>query len=95
MVGQSRTGLIIAHAILILGVVLTVFPLWLAIVASTQSPDVFLSGQLSLLPGGHGYENYRKVLFEGAGMASAKTQPFIGVLLNSFIMAIIIAAGKF
>ena len=94
MVGQSRASMILVHAILILGVAVTIFPLWLAVVASTQSSDVFLTGRLSLLPGSHGLENYRKVLFEGAGMASAKTQPFLGVLVNSFIMAVVIASGK-
>jgi sn-glycerol 3-phosphate transport system permease protein len=94
MVGQSRWSTFTCHAILILGVLFTVFPLWLAIVASTQTSDVFLTGRLSVLPGTSGIENYKRVLFEGAGVASAKTQPFLGVLVNSFIMAVVIAVGK-
>jgi sn-glycerol 3-phosphate transport system permease protein len=94
MVGQSRLGTFLAHAILLVGVALTIFPLWLAIAASTQSPDVFLSGRLSVFPGSHGLENYQRVLFEGAGLATAKTQPFAHVLLNSFVMATTIAVGK-
>ena len=92
MVGQTRWGTFAAHAFLIIGVVFTVFPMWLAIAASTQSADVFMSGRLSLLPGDQGWINYKRVLFEG--VSSTRAIPLWHMLANSFVMAMVIATGK-
>jgi sn-glycerol 3-phosphate transport system permease protein len=92
MAGEKGWSTFLAHAFLMLGVGITVFPMWLVFVASTQSSDVFLSGQLSLLPGTEAYNNYRKVLFEGA--ASTQSMPIWRVMQNSLVMAILIAVGK-
>ena len=55
-----------SHAVLILGVAIVAFPLYLAIIASTQSPDqIAQSNPLSLIPGGHALETYRIALFGG------------------------------
>ncbi|WP_323034795.1 sn-glycerol-3-phosphate ABC transporter permease UgpE [Pararhodobacter sp.] len=92
MVENDRWGTILAHIVLILGVAIVVFPVYVAIIASTHEAGTFLRGVMPLLPGAHGWENYRTVIFEGRSNAGA---PPIGLMLwNSFVMAMMIAVGK-
>jgi sn-glycerol 3-phosphate transport system permease protein len=78
-----------AHAVLILGIVLVVFPIYVAFIASTQAPESFLSGHVPLLPAGHLVENYQTILGVGFG-----TVPVSTMLFNSFVMALGITVGK-
>ena len=92
MVENDRFGSLLAHLILILGVAAVVFPVYVAVIASTHAPGTFLQGVMPLLPGSHAIENYRTVIFEGRAQAGA---PPIGLMLwNSFVMAMMIAVGK-
>ena len=92
MVENDRWGTLFAHLILILGVAVVVFPVYVAVIASTHAPGTFFQGVMPLLPGSHAIENYRTVLFEGRSNAGA---PPIGLMLwNSFVMAMLIAVGK-
>ena len=92
MVENDRWGTLLAHLILILGVAVVVFPVYVAVIASTHAPGTFLQGVMPLLPGSHGWENYRSVIFDGRSNAGA---PPIGLMLwNSFVMAVLIAVGK-
>jgi sn-glycerol 3-phosphate transport system permease protein len=81
-----------AHAVLTLGVAILAFPIWVAFVASTQSSSAFNSIPMPMLPGGHLIENYSTVLAQG--IASAGAAPVAGMLLNSLVMALLIAVGK-
>src|SRR5436305_9325351 len=74
----------LTHAILLLGAILFVAPLWLAFVGSTQNPAAIARGDLSLLPGSEGFSAYVRVL---AG-------PVPRMLLISLGMALAIAFGK-
>ena len=65
MVDNNRWGNLLAHAILIFGVALVIFPVYVAIIASTHPPGTFLRGVMPLLPGPNALENYRTVIFEG------------------------------
>ncbi|HET7411363.1 MAG TPA: sn-glycerol-3-phosphate ABC transporter permease UgpE [Pararhizobium sp.] len=78
-----------AHAVLILGVVIVVFPIYVAFIASTQDSSSFLSGVVPLLPAGHIAETYHTILFTGFGSV-----PVWRMLVNSFIMAMGITVGK-
>ncbi len=80
------------HVILCLGVLIVAFPVYLAIVASTHKAGDIVSGQFGLLPGGQAFENYSRVLFTGTG--GTTREPVGTMMLNSFIMAIVIASGK-
>ena len=53
------------HLILILGVVVVVFPVYVAFVASTQTAVEVEQAPMSLIPGTHLIENYAQILFEG------------------------------
>ncbi len=82
----------VAHAILWIGIAIVAFPVYLAIVASTQDAASIANGQMSLLPGGHLLETYYKTIFVGT---SGSTREPVGVmLLNSLVMALAIACGK-
>lgn len=92
MVENRPWGNIFAHLILIIGVALVLFPVYVAIVASTQGPGEFLRGTLPLVPGGHALENYR-AMWEG-GLARAGAPPVGTMLFNSLVMALAITLGK-
>ncbi|MGY6633294.1 MAG: sn-glycerol-3-phosphate ABC transporter permease UgpE [Alkalilacustris sp.] len=92
MVENRPLGNLLSHVILIFGVTLVVFPIWVAIVASTHPPGTFVRGVMPLWPGTHGWENYMTVLTEGRSRAG--TPPVAGMMWNSFVMAMCITIGK-
>jgi sn-glycerol 3-phosphate transport system permease protein len=92
MVENRPWGDLLSHLILIVGVVVVVFPVYVALVASTTTVTTIANGQLSLVPDHHLLQNYAQILFQGTG--SSTKQPMIVPLMNSFIMAIGIAVGK-
>jgi sn-glycerol 3-phosphate transport system permease protein len=82
----------ICHLILIAGVVVVIFPVYIAVIASTHGPYDFMSGLIPLLPGSQAAENYSVML--GTGISSSGTPPLWPMLLNSLIMALGVAIGK-
>jgi sn-glycerol 3-phosphate transport system permease protein len=82
-----------AHAVLVLGVLVVAFPVYMTFVASTHDQATMLSGPVPLLPGRFLVENYRTVLFSGLG-ASSSSPPVALMMLNSLVMALAIAIGK-
>jgi sn-glycerol 3-phosphate transport system permease protein len=83
---------VLTHLVLIVGVVVVVFPVYLAFIASTHGSGDFMRGLVPLLPGPHLVENYGKMLTEGISTSGAP--PLWIMLMNSLIIAIIIAVGK-
>ena len=81
----------LSHLMLVLGVVVVAFPVYVTFVASTLTADEVLQAPMTLLPGGHFLENYRTVLVAGVGNAAS---PVSTMMLNSLIMALGIALGK-
>ncbi|MDE2577618.1 MAG: sn-glycerol-3-phosphate ABC transporter permease UgpE [Hyphomicrobiales bacterium] len=92
MVENRRLGDFFAHLILIAGVAIVAFPVYMAVVASTLDADTIANGQMGLLPGSHGLENYRRLLFEGTSYTTRA--PVYGMLVVSLISALGIAIGK-
>ena len=88
MVEKRGLGIWLSHAIMILGVLIVFFPIWLAFVASTVSQPEIVSPQMPLLPGDQFFINYKKALLAGINV------PVGTMLTNSLIMAIGIAIGK-
>jgi sn-glycerol 3-phosphate transport system permease protein len=82
----------LTHLVLIIGVVIVVFPVYIAFIASTHGSGDFMRGLVPLLPGPHMVENYSFMLTEG--ISSAGAPPLSIMLLNSLVMAISIAVGK-
>jgi sn-glycerol 3-phosphate transport system permease protein len=80
------------HLVLIGGVALVMFPVYVAFVASTLSLDEVLHVPMQLTPGSHLIENYRAVLAHGSERGSAA--PVGPMMWNSLVMALAIAIGK-
>jgi sn-glycerol 3-phosphate transport system permease protein len=78
--------------VLIAGVVLVAFPLYITFVASTLTLEEILQVPMPLVPGGHFWENYVQVLTAGSQRGAAA--PVGRMMLNSLIMALAIAFGK-
>ncbi|KAF7964092.1 glycerol-3-phosphate transporter [Cupriavidus sp. UYMU48A] len=82
---------VLSHLMLLLGVGIVAFPVYVTFVASTLTADEVLQAPMTLLPGGHLLENYRTVLLDGVGNAAS---PVSTMMKNSLIMALGIALGK-
>jgi sn-glycerol 3-phosphate transport system permease protein len=80
------------HLVLWGGVLIVAFPIYVTLIASTQTAQDILQAPMSLLPGSHLLENYRDTLLYGS---SAKGGLGVARMLwNSLVMALIIAVGK-
>ena len=88
MVEKRGLGIWLNHAIMILGVLIVFFPIWLAFVASTVTQPDIVSPPMPLLPGDQFFINYKKALLAGVNV------PVGTMLTNSLIMSIGIAIGK-
>ena len=82
----------IAYAILTFGIFIVVFPVYLALIASTHDAATVVNGNMPLSPGGHTLENYYRAIFVGGSRTSR--EPVGHMLMNSFVSAIGIAVGK-
>lgn len=82
---------VVTHVVLILGIVVVAFPVYLTFVASTLTAEQVLDSPMTLIPGSHLIENFRTVLFQGVGEAAS---PVATMMKNSLIMALGIALGK-
>ena len=83
---------VMSHAVLIAGIAVIAFPLYVTFVASTLTLDQILQVPMPLLPGDRLWENYSKALTAGASGAAAA--PVGRMMLNSLVMALAIALGK-
>lgn len=88
MVEKRGAGLWLTHLLMIAGVLVIFFPIWLAFVASTVTQPEIIKPPMPLWPGDQFIENYSSALFQGVNI------PVINMLLNSLVMAIGIAVGK-
>ena len=77
---------------LILGVVVVAFPVYVTFVASTLTLEQILTVPMPLLPGDQFLHNYSQVL--AAGSTKGSSAAVSTMLKNSLIMALAIAIGK-
>ena len=82
----------LSHLVLLVGVAVVAFPLYVTFVASTLPYDEVLQAPMPLIPGKDLVKNYTQVLSHGSERASAA--PVGQMMLNSLITALIIAFGK-
>ena len=92
MVERRRFGDLLPHLILLLGVAIVAFPVYLCFVGSTHEQSVIANGQMPVTPGPLFWETYYKTLF--VGTSGTTREPVSRMLFNSFVMASIIAVGK-
>jgi sn-glycerol 3-phosphate transport system permease protein len=84
---------LLVHILLILGVVVVAFPVYLAFIASTHTAQEVAQTPMTLLPGGHFWETYKAALL-GNGGGAGSNAPVGRMLWVSLVTALIIAFGK-
>lgn len=83
---------VLSHFVLIVGVIVIAFPIWMTFVASTQDQATMLRSPVPLWPGSHLIENYKTVLASGYNRPGSV--PLSVTLINSMVMALGVAIGK-
>ena len=81
---------VITHAVLIAGMVIIAFPIYVTFVASSHTIET-ITGSFPMLPGGQLLENYLRALSVGSRDVGATVGQ---MMLNSLVMALGIAIGK-
>ena len=82
----------ISHLVLILGVLIVAFPIYVAFVASTQTVEQSSMSPISLIPGDQFIQNYAQVL--GTGTTRVAVEPVGRMMWVSLVSALAIAIGK-
>ncbi len=92
MIEKRPIANLIGHLMLILGIIIVAFPIYYTFVASTMTSAEILRPPISLLPGGHFAENYGAAL--SGGVERVVGVSLERMLWNTFVVAVVIAAGK-
>ncbi|MCF6370608.1 sn-glycerol-3-phosphate ABC transporter permease UgpE [Rhizobium halophilum] len=92
MIENRPVARLMAHLMLIIGIIIVAFPIYYTFVASTMTSVEIIRAPMSLLPGDHFVENY-------SGAMSGGLERVVGVslerlLFNTFVVAMAIAVGK-
>ena len=91
---EARTGRAwIPHLVLVAGVAIFAFPIYMVLVGSTHDAGTIGRGSLPLYPGEFTGENYSQAWTQGTGQR-VKGVPVAWMVYNSLVMAIVIALGK-
>jgi sn-glycerol 3-phosphate transport system permease protein len=86
---------ILSHVILLLGVAMVAFPLYLTFVASTQTAEqISRSIPMSMLPGDNFLASYKLALVGGETAMGGKVPAVWPMLQTSLISALVISIGK-
>ncbi|HMA06427.1 MAG TPA: sn-glycerol-3-phosphate ABC transporter permease UgpE [Ramlibacter sp.] len=93
MVERNRFLSVLTHLIMIAGVLVVAFPVYLTFVASTHTTQEVVQVPMPLLPGSSTMDNYRAALL-GEGTGGASHAPVARMMTVSLIMALTIAIGK-
>ncbi|MCC7226089.1 MAG: sn-glycerol-3-phosphate ABC transporter permease UgpE [Burkholderiaceae bacterium] len=95
MVERRGALTVLSHLVLVLGVLIVAFPVYIAFVASTQtSEQIAQSAPISLVPGSHFLDTYRVALFGGDTAAGSRIAPAWPMMWVSLISALVITIGK-
>ena len=92
MVERRRLANLLPLLVLTIGVIIVVFPVYVAFVASTYDVATVVNGNMPLIPGPEFFENYYRTIV--IGPSKTTREPVGSMLFNSFVMAIGIAVGK-
>ena len=93
MVERNPALSVLSHLVMLLGVAIVAFPLYLAFVASTHTAQDIVQAPMPLLPGGNLVDTYRTALF-GGGDGAGSTAPVARMMWVSLVTALVIAIGK-
>lgn len=93
MVERRATLGILAHVVLILGVLIVALPVYITFVASTHANEDIIHPPMPLTPGSHMVENYKAVL-SGTQAGGGSTASVGRMMVVSLVTALVIAIGK-
>lgn len=95
MVENRPAATVLSHLVLLLGVLIVAFPVYVTFIASTQTAaQIVQNVPMSLLPGDNIVDSYRVALFGGQTEYGSKIPPVAPMLWVSLVMALVIAIGK-
>lgn len=83
---------LLPHVLLSIFVALMFLPLYLALVAASHTAADMMRAPLPIWPGSMLFTNIKVVMHDG--IAATGGEPLATMLMNSFFMAVLIAAGK-
>ena len=92
MVERNPLLNVLAHLVMIIGVLIVAFPIYLAFVASTHTAPEIMQAPMPLWPGHNFWASYEAAL-RGSGRISA-TAPVARMMWVSFVVTMIITVGK-
>lgn len=84
---------LIAHGVLILGVLAVAFPVYITFVASTHTAAEVVQAPMPLLPGSHLLDNYKTALL-GTGKSQGSNAAVGRMMFVSLVSALTIATAK-
>ncbi len=93
---ERRPGLtFLSHFVLLLGVLIVAFPVYITLVASTQSSiEIAQAVPMSMVPGDNMLETYRVAFFGGETAAGSRIAAAWPMMWVSLVSALIITIGK-
>ena len=95
MIENRPVATALSHLVLVLGVMIVAFPVYLTFVASTQTAEQIVQNvPMSLVPGSNFLESYRLALFGGQTTNGGRIAPVAPMMINSLVSALVIALGK-
>ncbi len=95
MVENRPVATVLSHLVLVLGVIIVAFPVYITFVASTQTAEQIVQNvPMSLWPGDNFLNSYRFALFGGVTEYGTRVPPAAPMLMVSLISALTIALGK-
>ena len=95
MVERRPALALLSHLILVLGVLVVAFPVYVTFIASTQTAQqIVQTVPMSLAPGGHALETYRVALLGGTSSYGSRISPVAPMMWISLVSALVIALGK-
>ncbi|MBZ8140336.1 sn-glycerol-3-phosphate ABC transporter permease UgpE [Rubrivivax gelatinosus] len=95
MVENRPVATLLSHLVLVLGVMIVAFPVYITFIASTQTAEQIVQNvPMSLLPGDNMIESYKLALFGGQSGYGGNIAPVLPMLQVSLVMALVIAIGK-
>jgi sn-glycerol 3-phosphate transport system permease protein len=92
MIENRPVVTVFSHVVLILGVLLVAFPIWITFVAASHDAIRITQVPLPLWPGDQFFINLKATLMKGTNGAVGR--PIGLMLMNSLIMAMMISVGK-
>ena len=95
MVENRPVATVLSHLVLVLGVIIVAFPVYITFVASTQTAEQIVQNvPMSLWPGDNFLNSYRFALFGGVTEYGTRVPAAAPMLMVSLISALTIALGK-